>query len=67
MYNYCRPEGKSSRTTRKISEKYVATKENEDNNSWKKPEEGWVKCNVDASFIKEDRTGSWGAVITDHN
>jgi ribonuclease HI len=35
--------------------------------TWRKPEEGWVKCNVDASFSSEERTGAWGAVLRDHN
>jgi hypothetical protein len=33
---------------------------------WKKPETGWVKCNVDASFLNEEKKGSWGAVLQDH-
>jgi ribonuclease HI len=41
-------------------------KENNENNTWMKPEEGWIKCNVDASFLSEGKTGSWGAVVRDN-
>ena len=34
---------------------------------WTKLAEGWVKCNVDASFSACDSTGAWGAVLRDHN
>ncbi|XP_071683392.1 uncharacterized protein [Lolium perenne] len=30
-------------------------KENNENNTWMKPEEGWIKCNVDASFLSEGK------------
>jgi hypothetical protein len=33
----------------------------------RKPEIGWVKYNVDASFLLEEKKGSWGAIIQDHN
>jgi hypothetical protein len=32
---------------------------------WRNPETGWVKLNVDASFIEEDNLGAWGAVLHD--
>jgi hypothetical protein len=34
---------------------------------WGKPPLGWVKCNVDASFLNEEKNGSGEAVIRDHN
>jgi hypothetical protein len=34
---------------------------------WEKPPLWWVKCNVDASFLNEEKNGSRGAVIRDHN
>jgi len=33
---------------------------------WQKPDSGWIKCNVDASFYDRDRTGSSGVVLRDH-
>jgi hypothetical protein len=32
---------------------------------WKKPEIGWTKLNVDASFIHDEKVGAWGAVLRD--
>jgi ribonuclease HI len=42
----------------------IETKKEE---AWVRPPNGWVKCNVDASFIDEDRNGAWGAVLRDSN
>jgi ribonuclease HI len=33
---------------------------------WEKSPDGWIKCNVDASFLKEERNGAWGVVLRDH-
>jgi hypothetical protein len=33
---------------------------------WEKPHDGWIKCNVDASFLKEEKNGAWGVVLQDH-
>jgi hypothetical protein len=33
---------------------------------WDKPPDGWIKCNVDASFLKEEQNGAWGVVLRDH-
>lgn len=33
---------------------------------WKPPSEGWLKLNVDASFITQTGDTSWGAVLRDH-
>jgi hypothetical protein len=44
----------------KIQNKMGASEEKEEDDSRRKDVEGWVKCNVDASFIDEDKTGSWG-------
>jgi hypothetical protein len=35
--------------------------------SWEKPDVGWTKVNVDASFSIEQSSGSWGAVARDHD
>jgi ribonuclease HI len=35
--------------------------------SWEKPQEGWMKCNVDASFLETEKKGHWGAVLRDLN
>jgi hypothetical protein len=34
--------------------------------SWEKPRDGWFKCNVDASFISDNKNGAWGGVLRDH-
>jgi hypothetical protein len=34
--------------------------------AWTKPDEGWQKLNVDASFSIEENKGTWGAVLRDH-
>jgi hypothetical protein len=34
---------------------------------WCKREEGWHKLNVDASFLKEENKGAWGAILRDSN
>jgi hypothetical protein len=39
----------------------------EKNLAWEKPPDGFVKCNVDASFISEEKKGSWGAVLRDRD
>jgi ribonuclease HI len=44
----------------------IADKEVEEE-IWKKPEDGWIKCNVDASFLNDERKGTWGAVIRNQN
>jgi hypothetical protein len=31
-----------------------------------KPSEGWIKVNVDASFLPDRMSGSWGDVVRDH-
>jgi hypothetical protein len=33
---------------------------------WTRPEEGWHKLNVDASYLHDENTGSWGAVLRDY-
>lgn len=33
---------------------------------WRKPDEGWIKCSVDGSFLQHDSTGSFAAVMRDH-
>jgi hypothetical protein len=35
--------------------------------SWEKPKVGWIRCNVDASFTHEEKTGAWGAILRDYN
>jgi hypothetical protein len=35
--------------------------------TWEKPPDGWVKCNVDASFLTEDRRDVCGTVLRDYN
>jgi hypothetical protein len=35
--------------------------------SWQKPPLGWGKCNVDASFVNEEKSDSWGVVIRDQS
>jgi hypothetical protein len=37
----------------------------ENTERWKKPEVGWTKLNVDASFIHDEKVGAWGAVLRD--
>jgi ribonuclease HI len=32
---------------------------------WIKPDSGWTKLNVDASFSADENSGTWGAVIRD--
>ncbi|XP_040379850.1 uncharacterized protein LOC121054416 [Oryza brachyantha] len=34
---------------------------------WEKSEQGWVKCNIDASFSLTNNTGSLGMILRDHN
>jgi len=34
---------------------------------WQRPQPGWIKCNVNASFRVEDRWGVTGVVLHDHN
>ena len=34
---------------------------------WARPNSGWLKLNVDASFIQETNHGAWGAVLRDTN
>jgi hypothetical protein len=34
--------------------------------SWEKPRDGWLKCNMDASFISDSKNGAWGVVLCDH-
>jgi len=34
---------------------------------WRKPDPGWIKCNVEASFHDGDRTGATGVVLRDHD
>jgi hypothetical protein len=31
--------------------------------SWRTLDEGWNKLNVDASFIKDENKGAWGAIL----
>jgi hypothetical protein len=33
---------------------------------WEKPDDQWIKVNVDATFSAEFRTGSWVAVVRDN-
>ena len=33
---------------------------------WRPPQQGWIKCNVDASFFAEEGRGASGAVLRDH-
>jgi hypothetical protein len=33
---------------------------------WRRPQPGWIKCNVDASFFAEEGRGALGAVHRDH-
>jgi hypothetical protein len=35
-------------------------------NNWEKPSDGWIKCNVDASFVREEKNGAWRVVLRDH-
>jgi hypothetical protein len=35
--------------------------------AWRKPEDGRHKLNVDASFIKAESKGAWGAILRDSN
>ena len=51
----------------KLIKHHSSTQEKEVKESWGKPEEGWVKCNVDASFSSSDMAGAWGAILRDHN
>ena len=34
---------------------------------WSKPDDGWYELNVDASFVKEEGKGAWGAILRDNN
>ena len=34
---------------------------------WQRPQPGWIKCNVNASFRVEDRWGVTGVVLHDHD
>lgn len=34
--------------------------------TWSRPPLGWIKLNVDASFIEDLGTGTWGAILRDH-
>jgi ribonuclease HI len=34
---------------------------------WQRPQPGWIKCNVDASFHAEDRRGATGVVLRNHD
>jgi hypothetical protein len=34
--------------------------------NWERPDEGWVKVNIDAAFDSNMSTGSTGVVIRDH-
>jgi hypothetical protein len=38
----------------------------QDNKRWIPPDHGWQSLSVDASFIKDTNSGSWGAVIRNH-
>jgi hypothetical protein len=29
---------------------------------WRRPDHGWIKINVDASFLEDPENGSWGAI-----
>jgi hypothetical protein len=33
---------------------------------WTRPEEGWHKLNIDASYSHEENNASWGAVLRDN-
>ena len=43
------------------------TKRRQEDDHWVKPKSGWLKLNVDASFIQETNYGAWGAVLRDTN
>jgi hypothetical protein len=32
---------------------------------WRRPDTGWTKLNVDASFSAEQNSGTWGAILRD--
>jgi hypothetical protein len=59
-------KGKRTISQVNVHRKGPNLKENNKNNTWMKPEEGWIKCNVDASFLSEGKTSSYGAVIRDN-
>jgi hypothetical protein len=46
-----------------VQEKKV---QEEDVSIWERPSEGWIKVNIDASFLPDRMSGSWGAVVRDH-
>ncbi|KAM0829808.1 hypothetical protein ACQ4PT_066652 [Festuca glaucescens] len=48
------PQGATSSQPQRITEA-----------SWSKPDQGWTKLNFDASFLQEDNSGTWGAVLRD--
>ena len=60
-------KGKEKVHQEKLIKHHSSTQEKEVKESWGKPEEGWVKCNVDASFSSSDMAGAWGAILRDHN
>jgi hypothetical protein len=51
-----------------VVKKATSTIQNSGNfDGWRRHEIGWVKCNVDASFMTNEKSGSWGAVVRDHH
>jgi hypothetical protein len=42
---------------------YVKVKKKEVKVWWEKPEVAWLKLNVEANFVKEEKKGFWGAVL----
>ena len=35
--------------------------------NWENPPDGWIKCNVDASFLMDEKNGASGVVLRDHS
>jgi hypothetical protein len=41
------------------------TQKEEAKEPWRRPDTGWTKLNVDASFSAEQNSGTWGAILRD--
>jgi hypothetical protein len=40
-----------------VQKQQTENKEKGENEQWKKPLEGWLKCNVDASYLGDEKKG----------
>jgi hypothetical protein len=59
-------KGKKMMQQGKTTDKQSIAKTSDATQAWCKPNIGWYKCNVDASFTTGVKCGAWGAIIRDH-